>query len=305
MISRVNKRDRWLRGRRACVDDIDFVMPVENDPSPALTAVFTIDAAKAAAALPGQELHPLSFRGKGLLAVAVIDYQGTSIGTYVEFCLGVVCTKGPRPRSALTAALFRERCGTGIYICDLPVSSEISVKGGRGIWGMAKRQANLDFVVGESMVSSQYSLDGQLVARIDVPKPQKCRLPVRVSGVGYGAWRGMLTRSRVRMRGAAGLAWPKRTSATLIFGDHPRADAFRALGVSDTPLFTCFMPSASGVLDDYVESWFLTGNDEAPKPDFDLDDVVDLTTSDERLGPPNRDETDTLVAAQLATRPGD
>jgi hypothetical protein len=37
--------------------------------------------------------------------------------------------------------------GTGQYIPDLPVSSEISVKGGKGIWGMPKHKSNLDFKI--------------------------------------------------------------------------------------------------------------------------------------------------------------
>lgn len=286
-----NRRDNWLRGRRARVDGIDFVMPVENDPSPSLSAIYTVDAKAAAALLPGQELHPVSFRGRGALAIAVVDYQGTSIGTYVEFCIGIVCTKGPKPRSALRSVLFRKSSGTGVYIYDLPVSSEISVKGGRGIWGMAKRQANLDFVIGDETVSSQYSLDGQLVARIDVPRPANARLPGRVSGVGYGAWRGLLTRSRVRLTGKAGVAWRRRKTAKLVFGDHERAAPLHELDIAPHALFTCFMPEATGVLDDYVEAWFLTGDEVAPTPDFDLTDVIDLTESTERLAPPKREST--------------
>ena len=129
---------------------------------------------------------------------------------------------------------------------------------------------------------------------IDVPRPKKTRWPGRISGVGYGAWRGLLTRSRVRLRGKAGLAWRRRRTSSLVLGDHPRAEPLHRLNVAPHPIFTCFMPSATGVLDDYVESWFLTGDDAPPTPDFDLDDVINLTESTERLDPPDREATTVL-----------
>jgi len=290
-------RNNWLKGRRARVDGIDFVMPVANAASPAFSAVYTINATEAAKALPGQELHPLTIRGRGLLLLAVVDYQATAIGTYIEFCIGIVCTKGPKPRGVVRSLLMAKRSGVGAYICDLPVSTQVSVKGGRGIWGMAKRQANLDFVVGETTVSSQYSLDDRLVLRVDVPRPAECRLPVRLTGTGYGAWRGLLTRSTLRLRGRAGLAFSKRRSGCLIIGDHPQADLLRRLDVSEHPLFTCFIPEATGVLNDYVESWFLTSDSRPVEPELDLTDVINLEASTTRLAAPDRAASD--IAAQV------
>ena len=47
----------------------------------------------------------------------------------------------------LLPLVFQKTFGLGQYVVDLPVSTEVSVKGGKGIWGMPKHQANLDFVV--------------------------------------------------------------------------------------------------------------------------------------------------------------
>lgn len=294
------RRNRWLKGRRARVDGIDFVMPVANAASPAFSAIYTIDARQAAKALPGQELHPVTIGGRGLALLAVVDYQATAIGTYVEFCIGIVCTKGSRPRGLVRSVLMPKRSGIGAYICDLPVSTEISVKGGRGIWGMAKRQANLDFVVGDDSVSSQYSLDDRLVVRVDIPRPKRCPLPVWVRGTGYGAWRGLLTRSTLRLRGRAGIALGRRKEGCLVIGDHPQADLLRQLDISEHPLFTCFIPDATGVLDDYVESWFLTSDTAPAEPELDMTDVIDLDLSTTRLAPPDRSVSD-LAARRRGT----
>ncbi len=164
-------RIRWLNGRYANVDGIPFNMPVSTQTSPALFATFAIDADRAAEILPGQELQPVRVFGHGLLVLAVVNYLDTTIGKYIEFCIGIMVTHGAQPAPPVPALAWRGHYGTGVYIYDLPVSTEISVKGGLGIWGMPKRQANLDYLIGGDTVSTQYDLDGQLVVRLDIPRP--------------------------------------------------------------------------------------------------------------------------------------
>ena len=53
---------------------------------------------------------------------------------------------GPQTGASVFGPVFG-KYGTGQYVFDLPVCSEISVKGGKGIWGMPKHQANLDFII--------------------------------------------------------------------------------------------------------------------------------------------------------------
>ena len=77
-------------------------------------------------------------------------------------------------------------------------------------------------------------------------------------------------------------------SARLVLGDHPRALPLKELGVDSRALFTGFMPMMDGVLDDHVESWYLTGAQPPPAAEVGLADVVDLTLSQEWLEPPAR-----------------
>ena len=61
-------------------------------------AVFPIDAERAAALLPGNEVHPLRISGsRGLLVITVINYEITDIGNYIEFSIAIACTHGARP----------------------------------------------------------------------------------------------------------------------------------------------------------------------------------------------------------------
>jgi Acetoacetate decarboxylase (ADC) len=289
-------RIRWLNGRYANVDGIPFNMPVRTQTSPALFAAFAIDADQAAGLLPGQELHPVRILGHGLLIVAVVNYLDTTIGKYVEFCIGVLTTHGIGSAAPLPALAFRGHYGTGVYIYDLPVSTEISVKGGLGIWGMPKRQANLDYIVGAETVSTQYDLDGQLVVRLDIPRPRQTRLPMIMNGIAYGDFRGMLYKSYVHLRGGTGVTLGGR-QAKLLIGDHPRAEPLKQLNIRPTALATGFTPVVDGVLDDHIETWYLTADSPPPVAPVGLRDVIDLSLSQKWLSPPDRESSDLLMAA--------
>jgi hypothetical protein len=126
-------------GLYSLVDGIPFQLPVESHHSPALMAAFSVDTEAAAGLLPGQELHPLRLPGgRSALLITVIDYTSTNIGRYIEFSVALAVTQGRRPPPPLLALLLQKHYGLGQYVYDLPVSTEISVKGGKGIWGMPK-----------------------------------------------------------------------------------------------------------------------------------------------------------------------
>ncbi|MET7458005.1 acetoacetate decarboxylase family protein [Streptomyces sp. NPDC005574] len=284
------RRQRRIAGRHALVDDIPFVLPVNSADTPTLMAAFPVDRRAAARLLPGGELHPLALPGgRGLLVITVVDYARTDIGRYIEFSVALACTHGPRPAPSLLPGLLRGSFGTGQYVVDLPVSSEISVKGGKGIWGMPKHRASLDFRVQEHAVSSQYEDDGRLGMFIEIDRPPATRLPLRMAAVNYCAFRGMLMKSSVYFEGDADIAVGRRARARLVIGDAPRVAALHGLGIGDRPLFTCYLPSTRGILDDHFESWFLTS--ERPGHTFGepLQSVVGLGQSQEWTAPPRID----------------
>ena len=273
-------------GRWAMVDGIPFQLPVYCRNSPALFAVFSIDADKARQLIPGNEIHPLRFWNRGLLLVSVIDYLDTNIGRYIEFSIGIACTHGDRPAPRLLPGVFMSHYGTGQWVFDLPVSTEVSVKGGKGIWGMPKHQANLDYVIGDSVISSQYDQDGMFAVKIEVQRPDSCWLPVRMQGANYTAFRGMLFKSSVLFHGKLGFHLLKKGSARLLIGEHPRVQPLKQLDISPNPLLAAFMPEANGVLDDHIESWFLSEPALPVSTPEGMEDVLGLGQSQEWLAPP-------------------
>lgn len=282
------RRIRRLAGRHSRVDGIPFELPVVCRKSPVLMAAFRIDAARAREAIPCHEVHPLRIHdGSGVLVVTVIDYRDTTIGTYIEYSIAIACTHGPRPAPRLLPGLLMSRYGTGQWVLDLPVSTEISVKGGKGIWGMPKHRAPLSFAIGEETVSAQYDLDGRLATYVEIGRPRRTGLPVRMAAANYCAFRGLLMKSYIHFAGRAGFALGRRARARFVIGDHPRVAALKTLGIDDRPLATAFIPEADGLLDDHFESWFLS-YDEAPAADPEgLESVVVLGQSREWPPPPS------------------
>jgi hypothetical protein len=251
-------------------------------------AAFPINADKARRLLPGNELHPLKVMGRGLLLVTVVDYRVTDIGKYVEYSVAIACTHGPRPAPPLLPLLFPKWFGVGQFVCDLPVSSEISVKGGKGIWGMPKHQASLDFIIGEDWVSSQYDLDGRLVMRVDVRRPRSARFPLSMGAINYCQFRGMLMKSFIHFRGRIGFSLFRKGSAKLVLGDHPRVQPLRELEIGKDPVFSGFFPQTQGTLDDHFEAWFLSYDKPPLQQPEGLESVIALGLGQEWLTPPRR-----------------
>ena len=273
------------RGRHAVVDGIPFALPVNSDRTPVLMAAFAVNPLRAAELLPGEELHPVRLFGRGLLLLSVVNYQATDIGSYVEYSIALGVTHGPKPAPDLIPLILRDRYGFGQYVYDMPVSTEVSVKGGKGIWGMPKHQANLDFHVTDDRVTSQYDLDGMLAVRIEIDRPKRAWLPVEMSAVSYAQFRGLLIKSYMHVKGRAGVS-PFSRRARLHIGDHPRVQPLKRLEISPRPLFTAFFPSGTGVLDDHFEGWFLTYSEPPTEVPEGLESVADLGVSQTWLEPP-------------------
>lgn len=287
----IPRRLKRQAGRHALVDGIPFVLPVNSEASPALMAVFPIDADRATALMPGNEIHPFRLWGNtGLLMVTVIDYRITDIGKYVEYSIAIACTHGKKPAPPILNALRYKHYDIGQYVIDLPVSSEVSVKGGKGIWGMPKHKANLDFIVTDDTVSSQYDLDGQLATRIDIKKPKRIWLkpPMHIGAANFCEFRGMLMKSYIYFQGKMGFSLFKKGAARFTIGDHPRVQPLKTLNIRPEPIFTAYFPESAGVLDDYFESWFISHSSPPAESTDGLETVAHLGRSEAWLEPPNR-----------------
>jgi hypothetical protein len=296
------KRLAREKGRYALVDGIPFVMPVDCSKMSALMAAFPIDLDQAKRLLPGDEVHPLRLWDRGVLVVTVVDYKETVIGKYIEFSIAIACTHGPAPAPRLLPLLLQSRYDLGQFVVDLPVSTEISVKGGKGIWGMPKHQANLDFKTVSNVASSQYDLDGELCMRIEVDCPSFSSLPLRVGGANFCTFRGMLMKSYVYFDGKAGVTLGRRGAARITVGNHPRMAPIRQLDIGADPVFTAYIPQAEGVLDDYFESWFVSYPEPVTARPEGFESVIDLGLSEQWLAPPRPTNERVAIPETVSSR---
>jgi len=281
----IPRRIKQYTGRYALVDGIPFKLPVSAVNSPALMAVFPISADKAKAFLP-KSVQPFRLWEHGLLIVTVIDYRETPIGKYIEYSIGIACTHGSKPAPKLLPGMLPNLFKTGQYVIDLPVSSEISVKGGKGIWGMPKHHGHLDFKISDDHVSSQYDLDGQLVAYVEIKKPRLTCIPLKVRASNYCAFRGMLMKSDILLNNKFGIRLFGKDKARFVIGDHPRLQAMKDLEIGDA-IAAIYLPSIHGILDDHIESWFLDYEQLPEKSPEGMESVIDLGLSEEWLPPPD------------------
>ena len=280
------KRLTRQTGRYSLVDGIPFRLPVACDQTPVLMAVFPVNADKAQGLLPGNELHAFRLWNKGLLVITVVNYQITNIGKYIEYSIAIACTHGSKRAPRLLPSLFMKHYDTGQYVFDLPVSTEVSVKGGKGIWGMPKHQANLDFQITDSMVSSQYDLDGQLGMRVEIDRPKSMWLPFRMGAANFCAFRGLLMKSSIYFHGKIGFSLFKKGSARLYIGDLQRLQPLKALEIGETPVMTAFISNAQGILDDHFESWFMSVAEPLTQSPEGMESVIKLGLGQEWLTPP-------------------
>ena len=286
----IPKRIKRYEGRYALVDDIPYKMPVSARNSPALMAGFACDWEKANDLLPGNEIHALKLpNGKAALLITVINYVNTSIGKYIEYSIAIGCTHGRKPAPPILNAMMIKTYGTGQYILDLPVSSEVSVKGGKGIWGMPKHKANLDFIETDNMVSSQYEKDGQFAFRIEITRPKSSSLKLQVGAVNYCRFRNMLMASYIYFNTKAGVNLFSKAKANLYIGDHPNVSFLRDIDINPDPFFTMYMTQANGILDDHFKCWFMTYDEPPEKMPEGLESVYDLGLSEDWLPAPSLD----------------
>ena len=82
----IPKGIKKLTGRYPLVDGIPFQLPVSCQNSPAIMAIFPINAQRAKALMPN-EVHPFIIWNKALLVITVIDYRDTNIGKYIEYSI--------------------------------------------------------------------------------------------------------------------------------------------------------------------------------------------------------------------------
>jgi hypothetical protein len=197
---------------------------------------FRIDL-DAARAVIGRDLliEPWPIFGKAVAAIYAWDYRDSTVGKYGEVGLGIQCRRsGTRPSVLKLATDMGAQDDQGIWVVDLPVTSEGARDAGVDLWTYPK------YV---TPITTRFDDDGASVRLGD-------ELSVTIGALGgpsmraqpvvtYTAKDGRLLRTRIdvdhRVRWGSG-----RSAKLSILGDGPTARSARALGLDRASIVAAF-----------------------------------------------------------------
>ncbi|MBI4425289.1 MAG: acetoacetate decarboxylase family protein [Elusimicrobia bacterium] len=217
-------------------------------------AVFLADFARVRAALP-RECRPLRLPlGRALVAVHCMEYKDTDIGPYNEVALSVALRAGWLPLPSLARAALDLRSRTmHAHIHALPVTTELALHGGVDFFNYPKYLADIRFreTAGHRVCTLR---DPETLDLICEFEGRRIGEGNRAGGDGKGLtllsypWiGGRAHRARLELRQLEGGERRLRPCANLRLGPHPRAEAFRELGLG-AQVHYLFAPRCQAVL---------------------------------------------------------
>jgi hypothetical protein len=228
------------RSGRYVFQSREVTLPVVVRDASSAAATYLVDAAAARRLLPGPELDVVElFPGRALFSVAAIDYRDNDLGDYHEVSLAFfVRRRGERAIPYLGAALDLVRSRLGTWIWKLPVDQSFTRDAGEGIWGFPKTIEEIAVADEGGRRTCRLVMGGRHVLTFGVARGGRRTLPDVPMQV-YSWIDGRLHRTRFTS-GASGVGIALG-GATLALGDHPLADALRALGLPRRALMSVWM----------------------------------------------------------------
>jgi hypothetical protein len=193
-------------------------MPVDVRDASAGTAIFDVDAGAANAFLPGDAFEVVeSAPGRAQLVFALIDYRDNDLGDYLE--VGITLFAKP------TGAGDDE---AGTFIVHLPVDQSFTCEAGCTIWGFPKTVQELSVDYSDTSAAWQLVMDGQLVARITVPRGGSDEMP-DMEMATYTYIDGVPHRTSFTQGGSGSAVTLGGEGVRLELGDHPIAKELAGL----------------------------------------------------------------------------
>lgn len=196
--------------------------------------------------LPSPGLQPMRASPRhGLLHLGVFEYRDSDVGPYNEVSITVAAT--PEISVPMGIGLLRSmKDGPTGYIWQLPVTTDIACVLGVELFGFPKFLGEIDIGVEGDWGHCRLSENGELIFDLTVKLPTP-RPDDRYHYHTLSQQHGRIVRADVnvnlRERGVARL----RTSARLIFGDHPLGRILDNLGIGRV-LEVGYMPAMQSIL---------------------------------------------------------
>lgn len=197
---------------------------------------FRIDLARAAALIGKDRLvEPWPILGKAVAAIYAWDYRDSTVGKYGEVGLGIQCRRvGTRPSVLKLATDMGAQDEQGIWVVDLPVTTDAAREAGVDLWNYPKYVTPITTRFDDRGAGVTLGEEIDLtIGRLGGPSMRA--QPV----VTYTEKNGRLLRTRIDVDHR--VRWGGGGSAKLaIRGDGPMARSARALGLESAPIVAAF-----------------------------------------------------------------
>jgi hypothetical protein len=211
-------------------------LPILYKDASNVVALFGAPLRGAAALLEGTGLEPaMTAGGQAVVGLSFYEYRATSIGAYNEVATAIFAKKvGDQPALGGLADLFRDprKRRVGVWVVDLPVTTEAADVGGRELWGYPKFVTRIDFKLGGRDVEcAVLAPSGEgLIERLAGTLGPSVRVPP-LSLMTLTQLGGRLLRTPVDVRGATRAHLPGNVRLRVGEARHRMADNLRTLGL--------------------------------------------------------------------------
>jgi hypothetical protein len=170
--------------------------------------------------------------GSGLLIVSCYEYRNTTVGVYNEVGIAaLVAPAGEGITKSSLLSLYRplDKQRVGVYVIDLPVTTQAANSAGREIWGYPKFVTRIDFsMTKDGFACTTLDPEGNNIMTLEGKPGPGVPMPP-ISPVTYSRLDNQLLRTLINVRGHVQACLPG--SMRLSVGDsrHPMAERLRSL----------------------------------------------------------------------------
>jgi hypothetical protein len=202
-----------------------YELPILYKDASLLTIVVPVDATRASACLP-PAFEPWVVLGKAIAVLCAFEYRDTTIGPYSELGVGVLVRRAGRfPSFFRFARDMRREEDAGLYVTNLPVTTEAARAAGADLWGYPRYVTGIETIFREADV--RIVLEKEVDIRAKRGRgPTSRALPI----VTYSLKGGRVIRTVVEVDHA--IRWGGARSVSIkLLGDGPTARTIAALGM--------------------------------------------------------------------------
>ena len=237
-------------GREVIFNEQAIELPILYYRDDFFALYFTADMRKVIEMLPSANLHPVMMpNGRAILGVGAFNYMDTTIGSYgeVPIVIPVVHKRKTSPYTGMLPAFMESWFpGFGLLVMHLPVTGILARDGGRQGWGYTKFIADMHFVIHSNYLECQMHEEDRHILDLRVSRKG---LPMRETRpiITYSVRDNNLIKTIIPQKGIKRVAIHSKGSF-LKWGDHPVAEALKALGISKKPFMSVYFLERSAIL---------------------------------------------------------